>query len=79
MYAEARDVRALHGVHSTEYLVHRWGQKHFVLTLYFVLRTAYYAQRMGVVGERSNCGEALTVRSGGAIGSENVGLSSAQR
>ena len=33
----------------------------------------------GVVGERSNCGEALTVRSGGAIGSENVGLSSAQR
>ena len=32
----------------------------------------------GVVGERSNCGEALTVRSGGAIGSENVGLSSAQ-
>ena len=32
----------------------------------------------GVVGERSNSGEALTVRSGGAVGSENVGLSSAQ-
>jgi len=32
----------------------------------------------GVVGERSNCSEALTVRSGGAVGSENVGLSSAQ-
>jgi hypothetical protein len=31
-----------------------------------------------VVGERSNCGEALAVRPGGAIGSENVGLSSAQ-
>ncbi len=31
-----------------------------------------------VVGERSNSGEALTVRSGGAVGSENVGLSSAQ-
>ena len=40
---------------------------------FFRLRTG------GVVGERSNCGEALTVRSGGAIGSENVGLSSAQR
>ena len=32
----------------------------------------------GVVGERSNCGEGATVRSAGAIGSENVGLSSAQ-
>ena len=32
----------------------------------------------GVVGERSNCGEAFAVRRGGAIGSENVGLSSAQ-
>jgi len=36
-------------------------------------------RRTGVVGERSNGGEALTVRSGGAVGSENVGLSSVQR
>lgn len=38
----------------------------------------FLALRAGVVGERSNCSEALTVRSGGAVGSENVGLSSAQ-
>ena len=31
-----------------------------------------------MVGERSNCGEAASVRTGGAVGSENVGLSSAQ-
>ena len=37
------------------------------------------AQSAVLVGERSNGGEALTVRSGGAVGSENVGLSSVQR
>ena len=62
-------------VQSTKYLV---TQNH-VFSMYYVLIPVYCAQRMGVVGERSNCSEALTVRSGGAIGSENVGLSSAQR
>ncbi len=32
----------------------------------------------GVVGERSVCGEAAAVRRGGADGSENAGMSSAQ-
>ena len=34
--------------------------------------------RTWVVGERSNCCEAHVVRRGGAFGSENAGLSSAQ-
>ncbi len=31
-----------------------------------------------MVGERSNCCEGATVRSAGAVGSENAGLSSVQ-
>ncbi len=47
--------------------------------MYAEARDFFRPRAEGVVGERSNCGEAHAVRRGGAIGSENVGLSSAQR
>ena len=47
--------------------------------MYAEARDFFRPRAEGVVGERSNCGEGATVRSAGAIGSENVGLSSAQR
>jgi hypothetical protein len=63
-------------INTNEHQLKRIGHLYLLV---FIWHLAFPAQSAGVVGERSNSGEAASGRTGGAVGSENVGLSSAQR